>query len=247
MPTVAVLADPPVEGVVLSELVETSPLSAAQARRLYEAMLADVCHAVQAGAGDLLVNYRPAEQVGADVDSRDSLESVLDGELPRPEDVRYEVQVGESLAARAGNTATHLLETEEVGSVAVVEPTAAFLSRERLGTLTMKLRTREAVLGPTTDGRLYLLGLTEPVDFEGIYEPPAIQTACARAADAGLDVGYTPMVPVVETGADLRTVVPFVRSRVRAGRNVPPRTATAVDDLGLHVTRRDGELAVETR
>lgn len=245
MSTVAVLADPPVEGAVLSSLVETSPLSPGDAVRLYEAMLRDVCHAVQVGAGELLVNYRPSDQVPAGVDPEARLRAALAEAVPRPEDVRYEVQVGEALAARAGNTATHLLETEEVGSVALVEPTAAFLSREHLGTVTMKLRTREAVLGPTTRGRVYLTGLAEPVDFEDVFEPPAIETVTARAREAGLDVGFAPALPVIETGADLLTAVPYIRARVRAGRNVPPRTATLVDDLGLRVVERDGELAVE--
>lgn len=245
MPTVVVLADPPVEGAVLADLAATSPLSPADAARLYEAMLRDVCHAVQAGAGELLVNYPPADRLAVDEDPEASLRASLAEDLPRPEDARYEVQVGESVAARAGNAATHLLETEEVGSVALVEPTAAFLSRQHLGTVTMKLRTRGAVLGPTTRGRVYLTGLAEPVDFEDVFAPPAIETVAARAREADLAVDFAPALPVVETGVDLLTAIPYLRARVRAGRNVPPRTATAVDDLGLRVVEREGELAVE--
>lgn len=245
MPTVAVLADPPVEGAALPDLAASTPLSRGDAARLYGAMLADVCEAVQAGAGELLVNYRPAEQVPADVDPQRSIAEVLEAELPRPDEVRYEVQVGESRAARAGNTATHLLESEGVDSVALVEPTAAFFSREVLGTVAMKLRTREAVLGPTTRGRVYLTGLVEPIDFEDAFAPPAIQTLTACAREADLDVDYAQTLPVVETADDLLTAVPYLRALVRAGRNVPPRTAAAVADLDLHVAERDGHLSVE--
>jgi len=244
MPTVAVLADPPEPGVVLSEIVETTPLSDGDAAALYEAMLADVCAAVQDGAGDLLVNFRPAAQVDADVDPRERIEDALSSEIPRPDDVRYEVQVGETVAGRAGNTATHLLETEGVDSVAIVEPTATFLQREHLGTVTMKLRTRDAVLGPTTGGRLYLAGFCEPVDFAEIFAPPAVQTVTARARDADLDVGFAPMLPVVETAPDLVTAVSLVRARVRAGRNVPPRFAQFVADHDLQVVSEDGDLTL---
>lgn len=241
MPTVAVLADPPVEGVVLPELADAGPLDRADAADLYAAMLADVCEAVQNGAGDLLVNYRAADP---DVDSQARIAAVLDGELPRPGDVRYEVQVGETLAGRAGNTATHLLEDEGVDSVVLLEPTAAFVSRETLGTATMKLRTREAVVGPTTRGRVYLAGFCEPVDFGDVFAPPAIETVVERAGDADLDVDFTPTLPVVETPADLLTAIPLLRAKVHAGRNVPPRLAGFVADRDLHVVESEGALTL---
>ncbi|MFB6310464.1 MAG: DUF2064 domain-containing protein [Salinirussus sp.] len=241
MPTVALLADPPVEGV-LPLLEEILPSGTAPA--LYAAMLVDVATAVQNGAGELLVNYRPDDQVEAAVDSRSRIASVLDEQLPRPDEVRYEVQVGESFAARAGNTATHLLGTEGVDSVVLVEPTAAFLSREILGTITMKLRTREAVIGPATRGRIALVGLREPIDFEAAFEPPAIETMVTRADDADLEIDFTELIPVVESPSDLLTAVTMVRARVRAGRNVPPQLAAFVAEHGLTARSDDGSLAV---
>lgn len=244
MPTVVVLADPPVKDGVLTELADASPLSRADAATLYEAMLADVCETVQNGAGELLVNYRPDEQVPDDVDSKARIADALAGEVPRPADVRYEVQVGDSLAARAGNTATHLLESEGIDSVVLLEPTAAFLSRETLGTATMKLRTRDAVVGPTVDGRVYLAGFVDPVDFENIFTPPAIETVVGQSRDADLEVDFTPMLPVIEQASDLVTAVSVLRARVRAGRNVPPRTAQFVADRDLRIVWEDGDASV---
>lgn len=244
MPTNVVLADPPEPGVVLTDLVGSTPLSAADAADLYGRMLCDVCAAVQDGAGELLVNYRPVDQVAADADPKASIESTLAGEVPRPADVRYEVQVGETPAGRAGNTATHLLEDEGATSVVLLEPTAPFVRRQQLGTVTMELRTRDAVVGPTTDGRVYLAGFREAVDFGDLYAPPAVETVTERARDADLDVGFTPMLPVVETASDLVTAVSHLRARVRAGRNVPPRTAQFVADHDLRVVNEDGTLTV---
>lgn len=235
MPTVAVLADPPVEGV-LPALHDV--LGPARAATLYEAMLSDVCTAVQNGAGELLVNYRDGDDAEAEI------RSALADELPRPEDVRYEVQVGETFAGRIGNTATHLLESEGVDSVAVVEPTAAFVSRETLGTLTMKLRTRDTVVGPSTGGRVYLAGFRSPIDFADLFDPPALQTVVARARDADMEVDFTPTLPVVETPPDLVTAVTQIRARVQAGRNVPPRTAGFVADHDLRVVVNGGSLRV---
>jgi len=234
MPTVVVMADPP--GDVLPALHET--LGPADAVTLYEAMLGDICAAVQNGAGELLVNYQDDE------DAKPRLRAALDDEVPRPGDVRYEVQVGQTFAGRVGNTVTHLLESEGVDSVAVVEPTAAFVSRETLGTLTMKLRTRDAVVGPSTGGRVFLAGFRAPIDFEGAFDRPALTTLVERAREADLEVDFTPTLPVIATPRDLVTAVTQIRARVDAGRNVPPRTAGFVADHNLRVVDDDGELRV---
>jgi 2-phospho-L-lactate guanylyltransferase (CobY/MobA/RfbA family) len=254
MATVAVLADPPVEGVVLPDVVAGTPLTETEAARLYRAMLVDVCRAVQRGGADLLVNYRDPDQVGsadpdqevpggADVDSEQRLRETLDGALGG-EAARYEVQVGETFAGRAGNTVTHLLEREDEDTVAVVEPTAAFLGREQIGTAAMKLRSSEVVLGPTTGGRVYYAGFAAPVDFTDAYAPPAVETLTRRAREADLDVDFLPMLPVVEQGSDLTTALPGLRARQQAGRNHPERTAAVLDDLGVGVEAGEAGLTV---
>lgn len=243
MTTVAVLADPPHEGLVLSELYEAGPLSPAEAADLYAAMLADVCLAVERSGGELLVNYRPAELLPdeyADVDGESAIRLVLEGVLE--ESPRTEVQVGSTFAARAGNTATHLLEREGVASVALVEPTAPLLSRTHVDSAAMKLRHSPVVLGPATDGRVHYTGLTESIDFEGAYEPPAVETLAWQGRDAGHEVDFLPMLPTVETSADLATVVPVIRARAAAERIVPVHTATWIDDRDLRV--EDGSLTM---
>lgn len=244
MATLAVLADPPVEEFVLPEIVESTPLTPAEATQLYEAMLVDLCRGIQASSGDLLVNYRPAEQVPGEVDPEAMLRETLDAEIEEPEEARYEVQVGETFAGRAGNTATHLLEEEGEDSVGVVPPTAAFLGRQQIGSAAMKIRSSDVVLGPTSGGRLYYAGFSASPDFENAYAPPAVETLTARARDADLDVDFLPMDSVVETGADLANAVAQIRARLRAERNVPIETATVVDELGLYVEERDGDIAV---
>jgi glycosyltransferase A (GT-A) superfamily protein (DUF2064 family) len=244
MATLVVLADPPVEGFVLPEIVESTPVTAAEATRLYEAMLTDLCRGIQASAGDLLVNYRPADQVPEDVDPEASLRAVLDDALEEPDEARYEVQVGETFAGRAGNTATHLLDEEDEDSIAIVKPATPFLGRQQIGSAAMKIRSSDVVLGPTTDGRLYYAGFSESIDFENAYAAPAVETLTARARDADLDVDFLSMAPVVETGTDLANAVAQIRARLRAERNVPIETATVIDDLGLYVEESADGIAV---
>jgi hypothetical protein len=237
------MADPPVEGVVLPELAG-GVLDESEATALYAAMLTDVCRAVEASGAELLVNYRPAEQVPDGVDPEAAVREPLDAALDAPADARYEVQVGSSFSARVGNTVTHLLDREGVQTAAAVEPTAGLLTRQFVDSAAMKLRSSGVVLGPATDGRVYYAGFGEPVDFEDAYETPTVQKLTDRAMDASLGVDFLPTVPVVETPADLRTVVPLLRARHRAERVVPPRTTTLVQELGLRVSS-DGDLVRE--
>lgn len=244
MTTTAVLCEPPHEGV-LSDLAATTPLSPTELADLYGAMCADVFEAVAESAGELLVNYRPADELpGDEGDAEGDLRALAEETLDSPEDVRFEQQVGSTFAGRVGNTVTHLLGTEDATSVLVLTPTAPFLTRGDLDGLAMKLRRSDVVLGPASEGRVHAAGFAAPVDFADAYAPPAIETLTDRALDAGLSVDYGPMSPVVRTRTDLAGALALVEARRRAGRVVPERTATVLDGLGLALADADGELAL---
>lgn len=253
MTVVAVLADPPREGLVLSDLPERTPLSAAEAADLYGAALEDVVRAVGASGGDPLVNYRPPDLLpegyrdGVDPEAElravveDALSGVSDAD---PGEVRYEVQVGSTPAARVGNTVTHLLREEDATSAAVCWPTAPLVGRKDVDSAAMKLRRSPVVLGPATGGRVYYAGFTDPVDFEDALAPPAVETMVARGRDAGHDVDFLATLPRIDTPGGLATTVAVVRARRRADRVVPASTAELVDDLGLAVREEEGEAVV---
>jgi hypothetical protein len=247
MTTVCVLCDPPREGVVLEGLAGETPLSAAEAAGLYGAMLKDACSAVAASGGDLLVNYRPDDALPeAPADSLTQVRGTVDSAIDA-ETARFEVQVGETFAGRAGNTVTHLLEREDATTVAVVEPTAAFLVRSVVDEAAMKLRRSEVVLGPSTRGRVYYAAFGSTIDFAGAYDPPAQVTLTERALAADHDVDFLPTLPVVETGGDLLTAVATIEARRAAGRPVPEHTAAFIDGLGLTVEDREGLALVTDR
>jgi glycosyltransferase A (GT-A) superfamily protein (DUF2064 family) len=240
MTVVAVLVDPPRPGLVLPRLAETSPLTPAEAADLYAAMTKDALAAVAGSGGDLLVNYRsddllPDEFV-TDTTAEAAVRAVVADALGTADDARFEVQVGSSLSARAGNTATHLLREEDATSVAMVRPRAPFLFRTAVDTAAMKLRTTPVVLGPATRGRTYYAAFAEPLDFDGAFEGGELTTLTDRALDADRDVDFLPMQPVVETGDDLADLLPMLAARRAAGRIVPTHTAELVADLDLDVS-----------
>jgi len=238
MTTTAVLVDPPRAGEVLDRLVETSPLTGSEAADLYAAMTKDVVSAVDKSGGPLLVNYRSDD---AEAEIRDLLDGVVD---PDADDVRFEVQVGETFSGRAGNTATHLLETEDEGSVAITRPEAAFLARTEIDGSAMKLRSSEVVLGPAPGGRVYFAAFKDTIDYADSFAAPAVETLTDRGLDAGYEVDFLERKPVVETGADLAEAITTVRTRRKADRIVSRHLAEWIADSELAVEADDDGLTL---
>ncbi len=245
MTVVALLADPPREGLVATGLAESTPLSIAEATDLYEAALRDAVLAVDRSGGELLVNYPDDETVPeayrTDTSSEAALRALVADTLGGTEDVRFERQVGSSFGARAGNTVTHLLREEGADSAAVVTPSTAMFSRTLIDSAAMKLRTNEVVIGPSTRGRVHYAGFTEPIDFEGAFDGLALPTIANRGRDAGLDVEFVEALPSLETREDLLDTIPLLRARFAAERIVPDYTGAFVHEHGLDVVIEDGE------
>lgn len=233
MTTVVVLADPPVEACVPALL--PSAADAGDDTALYRAMLADVCTAIQRGEGEVLINHPPADEVPPGVDPVESIRDALADAVPAPDEVRYEVQVGETEAGTVGNALTHLLESEQQDTVAFADPTAVFLRREHLGNAAMQLRSHEVVLGPAPGGRVYFAGFREPIDFEDCFASPAIETLAAKGREADSSVSFLPMTPLFESSDDYETAISLLRARRRAERLVPEHTAALVEEWGLSV------------
>ncbi|ELZ00343.1 hypothetical protein [Natrialba asiatica] len=259
---VVVPVDPPWPGLVLPSLVESTPLSESAAVALYEAAVTDVVRAAEQSGGDVLLNYRDEETIpdavadanvnadagaGAETAVRtlvdDALESVdadasADGSPGADASpVRFERQVGSTHAARIGNTVTHLLERDRADAVGVLEPTVPLVARTELDGAAMSLRRHDVVLGPSSNGRAYFAGFTEPIDFADAYETPAVSTLAKRtaAAEADLKLGFAPMLPTVATESGLCATIATLEARQRAGRPRTDATAAAVAELGLTV------------
>lgn len=233
---VVVPVDPPRDGLVLSSLAAQTPLSPADARRLYEASTKDVLRTVASSGADVLVNYRDEETLpdehadgNAEADVRALAVDAL-GEAPR-----LERQVGSTRSARVGNTVTHLLKREDAASVGVLEPTATLVSRTQIDGVAMSLRRKDVTLGPSTGGSVYLAGFSEPIDFTDVYAAPELPSLARRAEEGGLEVGLSPAVPTIATEAGLCETIAGLEARRTTPLVVPEATAEILEDLGLAV------------
>ncbi|WP_247000185.1 hypothetical protein [Halosolutus gelatinilyticus] len=235
---IVVPVDPPRDGLVLSSLVDRTPVSESEAVALYEAAATDVLRAAASSGGDLLVNYRDAEALPddhANGDPEAEIRALAADALPDVENVRFERQVGSTRAARVGNTVTHLLEREDAQSVGVLEPTAPLVARMELDGAAMTLRRHDVVLGPSTAGGVYFAGFAETIDFTDAYDAPALSTLSARAEEADRSLGFAPTLPTIETEAGLCATIAGLDARSTTDRPGGETTAAIVEELGLVV------------
>lgn len=241
------IVDPPRPGLSLPGLVDGT-LSADGAAALHAASISDAMVAAERSGGELLVNYPAEEQLPeahrTGTTAEDQLRELAAEVLESPDDARFEVQVGSTFAARAGNAASHLLSEEGEATVAILRGTAPTAGRTALDGAAMKLRRTPVVVSPGTGGRAAYLGLAEPIDFEGAYEPPEVEDLVDRGVEAGHEVEFLAHHPVIEDEAGLASLVTEIRARRRAGRIVPEHTDAVVDRLGLRVVDADGERRV---
>ncbi|GAB3686082.1 DUF2064 domain-containing protein [Salinarchaeum chitinilyticum] len=235
MTVVALLAEPPRPGHVLTDLVEADVCTAEAAADLYAAMIQDTVVAVTRSGGELLVNYPDPDAFEGDVDPEAALREVVGGVRDDVDDVRFEVQVGSTESARVGNTITHLLQEDGVDTAAMLRPETPLAGRTAIDAAAMKLRSDPVVIGPAPGGRVYYAGFGEPIDFEDALDHPAVETLTDCANDAGLGTNFEAMQPLLQTAADVEDLLPMLRARMRAGGLVPEATADVVSELGLGV------------
>ncbi len=240
---VAVPVNPPREGLVLSNLVEQTVLTPAEAATLYEAATVDVIRAVAASGGELLINYRDEESLPethrTDVEPEAELRGLVARVLEGTDGVRFERQVGSTRAARIGNTVTHLLNEEGAASVGILEPTAAAVERTHIDGAAMSIRRNDVVLGPGTDGSASFTTFAAPIDFTDADTTPELATLAGRCQEADLEVGLGPMIPTIGTESGLCGTIALCEARQVAGRAGLEATRAVVEELGLVV--RDGE------
>ncbi|MEY7847769.1 hypothetical protein AB7C87_01005 [Natrarchaeobius sp. A-rgal3] len=244
---VVVPVDPPWEGLILPSLVETTPVTESEASLLYRAATADVLRAADASGGELLVNYRGKGTLPdgvTDGDPENAVRDLAEDALESLDDVRFERQVGSTHSARIGNTVTHLLEREEVGTVGVLEPTVPLVGRSDVDSAAMALRRYDVVLGPSSGGRVSFVGLTDTVDFADAYATPALSTLASRTEAAGLNLGFAPVIPSVATESGLCATLATLEAREVADRPGGEATAAALAEIEFAVGE-DGRLERE--
>lgn len=238
MTTVAIMADPPIPGLVLRDLIGVVDLSADDVAKLYVAMFKDVMIAIEHSGGELLINYQSTENLpsefNSDTDPADELASiatsVLDGEP------RLEKQVGSNKYERYRNTITHLLDVESVQSAAFVPACTPLMTRVIIDSAAMKLRRHEVVVGPTVNGDLYYAGFTAVPDLSIPRDISPVEAVARHAVKAGFMVDVLKDGHIVSDAGSLAELLLRVRTLRAANHPVPTFTAQWFDEHDIDIT-----------
>ena len=223
---ISIMAKAPEPGRVKTRLCP--PLSPAQAAELAAALLLDTWR----GAEELRHHEGDGEP-GGEPDEVEVL-LVYAGDRTRfPEPVRglrSFVQRGADLGARIEHAARLGLGRAE--RVIVIGSDLPGLPAARLREARAALATHDAVLGPSSDGGFYLLGLRTcpPGLLAGLaWSVPETGAACAaRLVQRGLRLAHVAYFDDVDDIEDLRRV----ERQIRAGEIRAPATAHALEQLG---------------
>ncbi|MFB6109956.1 MAG: DUF2064 domain-containing protein [Halodesulfurarchaeum sp.] len=227
MTTVVLVADEPVEGVACGDLVEQTDLTPADGLALYRAVVGDTMATLARSTVDVLVNYPPG--------SEDDLREIAAEAMPadRFEAVRFEPQVGSDFSAIAGNAITHLIREEERQSATALRPCTPRLARSIVDEAALNLRREDVVLGPADRGQVYLAGFAELIDFADAFEGAPIEELTRRAREADLSVGFVRHRTLLSSASDLGTVRRRIEADRLAGKPVPERLWSVLQDRDL--------------
>lgn len=249
MTVLAVLLDPPRPGLVLQDVYNTTPLTPEEAAMLYAAMAKDTVRAVAESGGELLVNYRTEadipEQYRADKSVKEEISALVSQAIDDPDIARFEKQVGSSFASRVGNTVTHLLTEEDADSVGVLDGKSPTIVRQTLDSAAMKVRQHDTVIAPGINGDWSYLAFTEPIDFTGIFAPPALVTIVHEIIDQDYSVDFLPIHPHITDETNLIMLVTLMKARAAANKITPPFTRDALDRFDLQLAITNGQYKLE--
>lgn len=228
---ISIMAKAPEPGRVKTRLCP--PLAPEQAAELSAALLLDTWRATEELTGPRQPNGQPDDQHGGEHDVVEVL-LVYAGDRRRfPEPVRglpSFVQRGADLGARMEHAARLGLARAE--RVIIIGSDLPGLPAARLIEARAALATHDAVLGPSSDGGFYLIGLRAcpPGLLSGLaWSVPETRAACAaRLVQRRLRLAHIAVFDDVDDIADLRRVA----RQIRAGQLMAPATARMLERLG---------------
>ncbi len=217
MRRLAVFARPPVEGRVKTRLSPALPPPEALA--LYAGMLEDTLTAV----------------VGASAEERIVFWAEEQGTVPfeLPGGVAERAQAQGDLGARLTEAFERLLDRPDATAV-IVGADCPDLHAARISEAFAALGHADAVLGPSSDGGYYLIGLRRPAPalFHGIdwSTPVVLDQTLARAEEAGVGIVRLGTLDDIDTPADLAR---WIGRRAASGAVGAPATRAALARMGL--------------
>lgn len=169
-------------------------LSGEQCAMLHTTFLMDIAEAYKAADADLFVSFAP----DPDIQPLREIFPFAAGFFP---------QQGNDLGERMFNAIAHVL-SFGYGSVILTGSDLPLLTPEHISNGFAALDKADVVIGPTSDGGYYLIGMKKtcsvPFNVQGYGGSTVYQSTINAISKAGLSFALAPMCGDVDTPEDLR-------------------------------------------
>jgi len=213
-----IFVKPPVPGAVKTRL--SPPLSPEEACDLYKAFLQDTFRRLGRVKGSRTTVFHTEGDVSG-------LTPLL------PEKSALETQRGEDLGSRMAAAFDRLL--HGAARAVIVGSDSPDLPIQYVRRAFQKLKHKDVVLGPATDGGYYLVGLRAPADglFDGVNwsGPDVLARTLTNIEAAGRSLAMLPMWYDVDDEASLRILSAMVSARRLEGRDRLHATESVLERL----------------
>ena len=222
-PVIIVMVKAPLPGFAKTRL--TPPLTRAEAAALSLCFVQDVVTSALTVTRNLIVAFTPA-------DGRDMLEAAL------PQGLIWFQQQGANLGERLDSVINHAAESG-FGPIVVLGADSPTLPSSLIEQTIHILSAGDAevVLGPTTDGGYYLIGLRKPQSaiFRNITwsSPETFEQTAGNIKQLGLSLFTLPPSYDVDTFADLKLLANELTTDARAQISAPQTYRWLLDHASL--------------
>ncbi|RMF91085.1 MAG: DUF2064 domain-containing protein [Methanobacteriota archaeon] len=233
-----VFAKAPVKGLVKTRLKAGTPLCDREVLRLYESFLADVLAAAERTEADqIYLSYHPAGSG-----------NVMEGFVGErgPAGVRLFPQEGRDFDERFTKAVESVL--RECQSVIVIGSDLPHIQPRTINRGFGFLRREGGmVLGPSGEGGVYLVGVTRPLDFTGVFTAGVeMDNLTGLARKRGLRLLLLEELTDIDVAGDLATFICAIQAMEYAAEcgdyQLPRNTIQTVREMGLEVrAQRGGE------
>jgi len=241
----------PIPGLVKTRLTQNTCLTELDSAKIAEAMLKDtICIASRTNAEIIQVGYFPDESAGKLHEIADYLRD--DGYLNKPID--FILQKGSNFDQRFGSVVKKSFE-KKIAILVVLGADLPFLDPKiinlALEYLVKKINEKPVIIGPSTGGGIYLIGLTKDFNpswfsdyhlFSGGLELSEFANFCGNNKFLLISL---PPYGDIDIEEDLVTLISYIRvlknSEKTIGFYFPHYTAKIIEELNLYIVEEQDQ------
>jgi glycosyltransferase A (GT-A) superfamily protein (DUF2064 family) len=235
-----IFAKVPVIGRVKTRLKKGTGLSDKDIIKLYRAFLKDVISSADSSRSNkIFLSYYPKDESGV---MEDLIRDCFQGEFPK----KFEIfpQEGKNFDERFTNAVEEVL--KYCRNVVVIGSDSPHIQSKTINKAIDYLENEESmVLGPSNEGGVYLIGVSDPLDFTNIFSKGIeIENLVRLATNRNLPLKLLEELTDLDVSTDLISFMCNIEAMLYAERfndfHSPKNTIEAVKHLGLSVVSSSG-------